>query len=186
MCSNRYSCLVAMFISTIFQHQGVTTLSKHITQHSRELYYHTHLPDSAVTFFSRCVLSVLSNAKNLLADSVIQTTFCLLWFLRKIDVVNNKSCRSNLYQNPRQNQNLDFVHRENITAKFIPSFDIIDVSREKQEKLEKGGVIIPEVCSIVLKKGSVEVSEVRSRNFRNMQKILKKCARIFYFRRAQR
>ena len=186
MCSGGYSCLVAMLISTIFKHQSVTTLSKHIAQHCRELYYHTHLPDSTVTFFSRCVLSVLSSAKNLLADSVIQATYCLLRFPRKIGFVNNKSFRSNLYQNPGQYQNLDFVQRENIPTKFIPSFDIIVVSREVQEKLEKGTVIIPEVCSVVLKKSSAEISEVHFSNFRNVQKILNKYALIFYLRRGQR
>ena len=55
-----------------------------------------------------------------------------------------------------------------------------------QEKLEKGRRIVPEVCSVVLKKSSVEISEVHFRNFRNVQKVLKKCALIFYFRRDQR
>ena len=54
-----------------------------------------------------------------------------------------------------------------------------------QEKFKKGAVIIPEVCSVVLKKSSVEISEVHFRNSRNVQKILKKCALIFYFRRDQ-
>ena len=55
-----------------------------------------------------------------------------------------------------------------------------------QEKFKKGAVIIPEVCSVVLKKSSVEISEVHFSNFRNVQKILNKYALIFYLRRGQR
>ena len=100
--------------------------------------------------------------------------------------VNNESCRSNLHQNPGLYQYLDFVQGENILTKFIPSLEVIPVPREVPEKLEKGVVIVPEVCSVVLQKSAVEISEVHSKNFRSAQKILKKCALIFYFRRAQR
>ena len=69
-----------------------------------------------------------------------------------------------------------------ISTKFIPSFEVIVVSREVQKKFEKGAVIIPEVRSVVLQKSLVEISEVHSRNFRSVQKMRKKCSLVFYFR----
>ena len=73
-----------------------------------------------------------------------------------------------------------------ISTKFIPSFEVIVVSGEVQKKFEKGAVIIAEVRSVVLQKSAVEISEVHSKNFRSAQKICKKCALVFYLRRAQR
>ena len=150
-----------MLISTVFQHQSVTTLSKHATQHYWGLDYHTQSPDFAVTFFSHCIVSILLSAKNLLADSIIQTTFCLPRFSGKIDVVNSESCRPNLPQN------IDFVQPENIPTKFISGFKLIVKSREVREISEKGSVIILEVHSVVLQKSAVEISEVHTRNFRS-------------------
>ena len=93
---------------------------KYVTQHCRELYYHTHLPDSAVTFFSSCVLSALLSAENLLVDNVIQTTFCLLRFPRKMNVINNDSCLSTLHQSPGQYQNLDKIYSKFCSNCHIP------------------------------------------------------------------
>ena len=66
-----------------------------------------------------------------------------------MDVVNNKSCRSNLHQNPGQYQNLDFVQREKIPTKFIPTFKTIVVSRVVWEKFDKRAANIQEMCSVV-------------------------------------
>ena len=142
------------------------------------MYYYTHLPDFAVTLFSRCVVSVLSFAKNLLVDSVIQTKFCLPWF-------PSKSFWSNLHQNLGKYQDLDFLKCKNLSTKFISRFKTIIVSPEVREKFEKGAFIIPEVRSVVPHRSAVENSEMRSRNFRSAQMILKKCTLIFYFRKAQ-
>ena len=142
-----------MLISTVFQHQSVTTLSKHITQYCRELYYHTDLPDSAVTFFSRCALSTFSSSKNFLADIVIQTTFCRLRFPRKMDVFNNESCRSNFHQNPDQYQNLDKIYSKFRSNCRIP--------RSAEE--------IWEGRSNYSRGAQCGSSEEPSRNFRNAQ-----------------
>ena len=58
-----------------------------------------------------------------------------------------------------------------ISTKFIPSFGVIVVSQEVEKKFEKDTVFIPEVCSVLLQKSAVEISEVHSRNFRSAQKI---------------
>ena len=150
-----------MLISTVFQHQSVTTLSKHITQHYWGLNYPTQSSDFAVNFFPHCFLSILLSDKNLLTDSIIQTIFCLPRFTGKIDVVNNECCRSNLPQN------IDFVQRENIPTKFFSDFKLIVISREVREISEKGAVIVLEVHSVVLQKSAVEISEVHTRNFRS-------------------
>ena len=71
-----------------------------------------------------------------------------------------------------------------ISTKFIPSFEVIVVSLEVQKKFGTGAVVTPVVRSVVLQKSVVEISEVHSRNFRNVQKIRKKCSLVFYFRSA--
>ena len=69
---------------------------------------------------SRCILSALSPAKNLLAYNVIQATFCLFWFPRQMDDVDNEYCWSDLHQNPDQYQNLDKIYSKFWSSCRIP------------------------------------------------------------------
>ena len=165
-----------MLISTVFQRQSVNTIKSYNTTLKRIVLPYS--PDFEITLFSRCVVSALSFAKNLLVDSVIQTKFYLPWF-------PSKSFSSNFHQNPGKYQDLDFLQCENISTKIISRFKTIIVSWEVQERFEKGAFIIPEVRSVVPHRSAVENSEMRSRNFRSAQMILKKCTLIFYFRKAQ-
>ena len=55
-----------------------------------------------------------------------------------------------------------------ISTKVIPSFEVIVVSREVQDKFEKGEVIIAEVSSVVLQKSAVEILGVRKTYIRSM------------------
>ena len=55
-----------------------------------------------------------------------------------------------------------------LLIKFIPSFEVIVVSREVQNKFEKGEVIIPEASSVVLQKSVVEILEVRKGYIRSV------------------
>ena len=55
-----------------------------------------------------------------------------------------------------------------ISTKVIPSFEVIVVSREVQNKFEKGEVIIPEASSVVLQKSVVEILEVRKGYIRSV------------------
>ena len=168
-----------LFGINAYLHSIPTSKCNHTIRVYNAILYRVVLPHSLTWFCSTFFLAVLS-----LPFWIVRISWVTVWSKQHFICFDFQEKGMSLITKVVAQISIKTPVNIKISTKFIPSFEVIVVSLEVQKKFGTGTVVTPVVRSVVLQKSVVEISEVRSRNFRNVQKIRKKCSLVFYFRSA--